>query len=411
MDKKFTDIIEISDYEVWTHQGFVPFSRIGQTIEYDVYELKLDDDKSIKCADNHILSTIFGLKYAKDIVPFIDVIYTSNGFSPVVSIKKLEYSEVMYDLELISSYKDISITYDPKIEYETSRGSLNIDNILSGDYLKIGDRMKEIVSIKTIDEYTVIQYDDIEHLYYTNGILSHNTMFLTHLTKDFLVEKKNVLYITLEMSEFEISKRIDAYLLNIEMRDFNPDCSTMISNKFENLPFKDLGELIVKEYPSGACTVVTIRNLIKQLLREKKFRPDVICVDQINTMGDIEKNSQTYLKIKNIVEGLKAISSEYDCVVISATQSNREGLKKVELDMDNVSESMATAQIADTLIGIMKEKKNVDELADAKSRYSNKVICTVIKNRLNGTAEIPKFVLEQDLRYMRLSDVSHPLVE
>jgi hypothetical protein len=128
-------------------------------------------------------------------------------------------------------------------------------------------------------------------------------------------------------------------------------------------------------------------------------------------MGDIEKNSQTYLKIKNIVEGLKAISSEYDCVVISATQSNREGLKKVELDMDNVSESMATAQIADTLIGIMKEKKNVDELADAKSRYSNKVICTVIKNRLNGTAEIPKFVLEQDLRYMRLSDVSHPLVE
>jgi KaiC/GvpD/RAD55 family RecA-like ATPase len=51
------------------------------------------------------------------------------------------------------------------------------------------------------------------------GVGVGKSLFLCHLASSYLNMGKNVLYITLELAEEEVSKRIDANLLNITFDD------------------------------------------------------------------------------------------------------------------------------------------------------------------------------------------------
>ena len=63
-----------------------------------------------------------------------------------------------------------------------------------------------------------------------------------------LMMNKNVLYITLEMSEERIAERIDANILNVPMKEL-PDVSKKeYDKKIQRFKNKTKGKLIVKEY-------------------------------------------------------------------------------------------------------------------------------------------------------------------
>ena len=102
--KKFEEVLNVDDYEVLTDIGFVPIKNVMKTIEYDVYEIYLNNDLYLYCADNHILIDEFDNEiYAKD--SLFQNIKTSQGISHVLSVQKLSYSENMYDLELEYHHK------------------------------------------------------------------------------------------------------------------------------------------------------------------------------------------------------------------------------------------------------------------------------------------------------------------
>ena len=113
--KKITKSTKISEYEVLTDDGFVDIEALHETIPYEVYHLKLSDGKEIKCADNHILfvtqyhETTFepiGLTevFVKDLqMGSFVMVSDDNGNlteSEVIQVTNLGYEEVMYDLEL-----------------------------------------------------------------------------------------------------------------------------------------------------------------------------------------------------------------------------------------------------------------------------------------------------------------------
>jgi hypothetical protein len=114
--KKITKTTKISDYEVLTDDGFVDIEALHETIPYEVYHLKLSDGKELKCADNHIVfvteydETTFepiGLTevFVKDlkIGSFVMVSDDKGNLteSEVIEVTNLGYEEVMYDLELV----------------------------------------------------------------------------------------------------------------------------------------------------------------------------------------------------------------------------------------------------------------------------------------------------------------------
>jgi hypothetical protein len=113
--KKITKTTKISDYEVLTDEGFVEIEALHETIPYEVYELKLADGKTLKCADNHIVfvteyhETTFepiGLTevFVKELqIGSFVMVSDDNGNlteSEVIEVTNLGYEEVMYDLEL-----------------------------------------------------------------------------------------------------------------------------------------------------------------------------------------------------------------------------------------------------------------------------------------------------------------------
>ena len=113
--KKITKSTKISEYEVLTDDGFIDIEALHETIPYEVYHLKLSDGKEIKCADNHI---VFVTQYHETTFEPIDLtevfvkdlqigsfvmVSDDNGNlteSEVIEVTNLGYEEVMYDLEL-----------------------------------------------------------------------------------------------------------------------------------------------------------------------------------------------------------------------------------------------------------------------------------------------------------------------
>lgn len=118
--KKIIDSIDISGDEIFTktHNGYSQITDLHLTQPYRIYCLQLANGYTLECADTHI---VFNDKheqvFIKDLIPG-DLIKTDIGCSAVVSVKSFKQSVSMFDCTI----------------------------------------------------------DSEDHSYYTNGILSHNTI-------------------------------------------------------------------------------------------------------------------------------------------------------------------------------------------------------------------------------------------
>lgn len=118
--KKFVEEIDCFGIEVMTDSGWQPVISSNKTIEYEVYALELSNGMTLECADNHILfDEWYDEVFVKDL-RIGDLVVTQYGTASVISVTNEGRKEHMYDLSV----------------------------------------------------------DSIDHRYYTNGILSHNTTTL-----------------------------------------------------------------------------------------------------------------------------------------------------------------------------------------------------------------------------------------
>ena len=104
IDKKIIDSIDISDegISVLSHDGYHPVTHIHKTQPYQIYELVLDSGDKMECADNHIVfCENFEQKFVKDLTAN-DRVMTQNGLSNVKSVTKTGRKISMYDITVDS---------------------------------------------------------------------------------------------------------------------------------------------------------------------------------------------------------------------------------------------------------------------------------------------------------------------
>lgn len=116
------------------------------------------------------------------------------------------------------------------------------------------------------------------------------SLFMCHCASANLVAGKNVLYLTMEMSEEKIAERIDANVLNIPIKELPDISKKMFTKKVDRLKEKTHGKLIVKEYPTASAHVGHFRHLLQELNLKKDFQPDVIYVDYLNICASDRKS-------------------------------------------------------------------------------------------------------------------------
>lgn len=126
IERKFINTWDIEDFQILTDDGFVDIKSLHETIPYIKYHIETFNGLTLDCADNHIvfdenMNEIFVKNLRNE-----DKIMTANGIDTIICVEYTNIEENMYDFEL--------------------------------------------------DENS-------NHRYYTNGILSHNTLLVKSIAK------------------------------------------------------------------------------------------------------------------------------------------------------------------------------------------------------------------------------------
>lgn len=222
------------------------------------------------------------------------------------------------------------------------------------------------------------------------------------LAGEWMKAGKNVLYITLEMSEEAVQERIDANLLDITTDELkNPNLSNeWFTSKVKALKDKTLGRLIVKEYPTSGAHAGHFRHLLKECKLKKKFVPDIIFIDYINICASSRYKSMngvnSYSYIKAIAEELRGLAVEHNVPIFTGTQTNRDASNNQNPGMDATSESFGLPMSLDFFFSIVTN----DELLKM-GRQIFGLLKTRFGNKANATAQ----TVGIDFNKMRYSDI------
>ena len=227
------------------------------------------------------------------------------------------------------------------------------------------------------------------------------SLFMCHVAASTLIQGKNVLYITLEMSEEKIAERIDANLMNVTMDDLRDLPKHMYEDKFSRIQKKTEGNLIVKEYPTASAHCGHFRALFNELHLKKDFKPDIVFIDYINICASSRfkygSNVNSYTYIKGIAEEMRGLAVEYDIPIVSATQTTRQGFVSTDIGLEDTSESFGLPATADLMFALIQ----TDELLEL-----NQMVVKQLKNRYADPTANKRFIIGVDRSKMKLYDVS-----
>ena len=225
------------------------------------------------------------------------------------------------------------------------------------------------------------------------------SLFMCHVASSCLTQGKNVLYITLEMAEEKIAERIDANLLNTNIKDIAELPQTTFHKKIDKLAAKTTGKLIIKEYPTASAHCGHFRALLQELKLKKSFVPDIIFVDYLNICASSRYRSavnvNSYSYVKAIAEELRGLAVEASVPIVSATQTTRSGFTSSDPNLTDTSESFGLPATADLMFALV----STEDLEGL-----NQIMVKQLKNRYNDPTMNKRFVVGIDRAKMRLYD-------
>ena len=239
---KFIEAYDVKDLQVLTPNGWVDIEGIGKTILYDEWQIKTSGGKDLICADTHLL-------YRCDNMNFYD--------------KKCDLTEIY------------------------------CKNLEIGDFIMTKDGPEMIIEFgktgKKSHMYDLQLSDGSNKQYYTNDILSHNSLWMQNFAVKSADMGYNVLYITLEMSERKVMKRVGAMRLRIPINDYDniSKDTELIKRKINNLKNnssgdlfeKKVGKIITKFWAAGTANINDFDNYIQKLKEKKGIKIDLVIVD------------------------------------------------------------------------------------------------------------------------------------
>jgi archaellum biogenesis ATPase FlaH len=231
------------------------------------------------------------------------------------------------------------------------------------------------------------------------GVNVGKTLMMCGFAAHNLSEGKNVLYITMEMSEEMISQRIEANMMDLTIDQVSSLEKIVFDRNIAAIKKNTVGRLKVKEYPTSQAGSANFRYLLNELKLKSNFVPDIIYIDYLNIcMSSRLKygKASLYEYIKAVGEEIRGLAVEFNVPIITATQFNRAGFKSSDPGMEDVSESFGTNATADLILSIVRTDE-MDKL--------NQLMVTQLKNRFSNKSENRKFIIGVNVSKMKLYNV------
>jgi replicative DNA helicase len=204
--------------------------------------------------------------------------------------------------------------------------------------------------------------------------------------------KKNVVLISLELSEEIKGLRIDTQFTGLKIEELVKNEDKVVE-AYKSLNVDDK-KLIIKEYPASSMNTIKISHFISRLEMYTGFQPDFIIVDYADLLlPNSLKRNNLYQDGGEVFEQLRGLAYEYKVPVLTATQFGRAAIELGPDDVNesHISESQKKMNTCDNIIGI---------IATATMRAMGQAVFKTLKAR-NGIKDmiLPKTVSYSNFKF------------
>lgn len=281
-----------------------------------------------------------------NIMPTIDIINASVGstFKPAPDLREEHFDWLLTDFETFTRHKGLERAINESADMLEKGEYGSVEDIIKKaiqvgltkdmgtDYfadprarlMKIKDKNGQMsTGWKTLDEKLFGGFSRGELNIFAGASGAGKSLILANLGVNWALAGKNVVYLTLELSEELVSMRLDSMMTGIPTKDV-----------FKNLDDVDLkvkmigkksGTFQVKYMPSGK-TANDLRAYLKEYTIKTGLKVDVLLVDYLDLLMPMSKKispENLYIKDKYVSEELRNLAVEQNFVFVTAAQLNR----------------------------------------------------------------------------------------
>lgn len=214
----------------------------------------------------------------------------------------------------------------------------------------------------------------------------------------------NVVYVTLELSDFKSALRIMGATSEVPIKS-RTTMKDMVKRNLEKFYSTYNSELIIYEFAPDDISIDNIYALLDELRRVHDLNPDVVIIDYLELLLSKEpaynKSGNDYIRQKHVSTEIRQLARKENVLVFTASQTNRSGTAAATsnngggggevIDLNKVAESYGKTMPLDYIVTINQtrdEYKAGFMVEGDEDSPNTKAICRffVAKNR-NG----PKF--------------------
>ena len=226
-----------------------------------------------------------------------------------------------------------------------------------------------------------------ELLLFAAGSGVGKSMTMLNIARNLLSQGLNGVYISLEMAEGVVSKRLDSMISNISQGQLLKEMQK-VANAIEKAENNGMGKFLIKRMPEQRTNVNHVRSYIQQLEQSKGFVPDFIVIDYIDIMGTTHAVSleNLFVKDKYVTEEVRALGFDFDAIMISASQLGRGAIDAEKLNQGHIQGGMSKVNTTDNLVFIRQ---------DDMMKASGQISFEILKSR-NSSGTGRKMILDWD---------------
>ena len=386
------------------------FMKYNECPTHEALSIQLNDltgvnDEEVKNA----MTTINQCKQSTDETPHDFLVDETEKWCKDRAI----YNAVMESIQIIDKSSNREKGEIPDILKDAL--SVSFDQHIGHDFIEDAD--DRFMSYNTVEDKLPFDLEMMNKI--TKGGLPNKTLnvvmagtgvgkslFMCHCASNNLMMGKNVLYISMEMSEEKIAERIDANLMNLPIQDLSNLPKDMYDKKVKSIRDKTTGKLIVKEYPTASAHTGHFRHLLQELNLKKDFLPDIIYVDYLNICASARMRAgasvNSYTMVKSIAEEMRGLAVEFKLPIVTATQTNRQGFTSTDVGLEDTSESFGLPATADLMVALISTEE-LEEL--------DQIMVKQLKNRYNDPTYYRRFIIGVDRSRMKLYDCEQSATE
>jgi archaellum biogenesis ATPase FlaH len=196
-----------------------------------------------------------------------------------------------------------------------------------------------------------------------------------NLARNLLKQGLNGVYITLEMRNNVVAKRLDSMISNIASKDIFLN-KMKVGEQIEAAQQQGFGRFFIKRMREGTTHAGHIAAYLDELKAAYGFVPDFIVVDYLDLMcllSDRGGTENMFIKDKYVTEEVRALGMDYNSIIISSSQLGRSAVtatrEQKAIGQDHIQGGISKINTSDLVVAIIK-----DDIMDQNNEYRFEIL-------------------------------------